>query len=89
MYSSAVFRPAKEKSRPSANAWCRAPRPPRERSAGEPGNENASGSPPAASRSSAGAAGVAEPEHPRALVERLAGGVVERAPEHLEAVVLR
>ena len=31
---------------------------------------------------------VAEPEHPRALVERLAGGVVERAPEHVEAVVL-
>ena len=34
------------------------------------------------------AAGVAEPEHARALVERLAGGVVERAAEHLEAVVL-
>ncbi len=36
-----------------------------------------------------GAAGVAEPEHARALVEGLAGGVVERAPEHVEAVVGR
>ena len=32
-----------------------------------------------------GAARVAEPQQPRALVERLAGGVVERRAEHLEA----
>ncbi len=55
-------------------------RPPRCRSAGEPGKENASSSPSAASRSSAATAGIAEPEHPRALVEGLARGVVERRP---------
>ena len=62
--------------------------PPRAASPGEPGKENASGSPPAASFDSAGPAREPEPEHPRALVERLARGVVERPPEHLEAVVL-
>src|SRR5581483_7132687 len=35
-----------------------------------------------------GAARVAEPEQPRALVERLAGGVVERRPEDAEAAVI-
>ena len=35
-----------------------------------------------------GAAGVAEPEQPRALVERLAGGVVERRAEPLERAAL-
>ena len=38
----------------------------------------------AASRDERRPAGEAEPEQPRALVERLAGGVVERAPEHGE-----
>ncbi len=46
------------------------------------GNSNAPDLPRAASRSSAGAARVAEPQQPRALVERLAGGVVERLAEH-------
>src|SRR5207244_9183925 len=31
---------------------------------------------------------VAEPEQPGALVEGLSGGVVERAPEHFESVVI-
>jgi hypothetical protein len=52
------------------------------------GKANAPGSPSRASFSSAGPAGVRQAEHPRALVERLAGGVVERLAEHGEAVVL-
>ena len=65
-----------------------APRPPRARSPFEPGNRNASGSPSGREALERRAARISEPEHARALVERLAGGVVERAPEHLEAVVL-
>ena len=52
------------------------------------GISNASGSPSAASRSSAGPPGIAEPEHARDLVEGLAGGVVEGLAEHLVAVVV-
>ena len=49
------------------------------------GNENASGSPVAREPVDRRAARVAEPEQPRALVERLAGGVVERRAEHAVA----
>ena len=52
------------------------------------GRSNASGSPSAASRSSAGPPGIAEAEHPRDLVEGLSGGVVEGLAEHLVAVVV-
>ena len=76
VYSSAVFRPAKEKSRPATRARDRERRRPR-------------GSPSRGQALERRAAGERQAEHPRALVERLAGGVVERRAEHLEAVVVR
>ena len=74
MYSSAVFRPANEKSSPATRAAV--------------GNSNALGSPVARELRQRRPARIAEPEQPRALVERLAGGVVERLPERLVAVVV-
>ncbi len=62
---------------PSSAPRRRSRAPERER----PGTRTRSGSPSRASRSISALAGVAEPEQPRALVERLAGGVVERRPE--------
>ena len=73
-YSSAVFSPAKEKSRPPTLAAV--------------GNSKAAGSPSRGQLRQRRPARVAEAEQPRALVERLAGGVVERAAEPLEAAVL-
>ena len=52
------------------------------------GKSYASGSPSRASRSIGRPARVAEPEQARALVERLAGRVVERRPDDLEAAVV-
>ena len=49
------------------------------------GNSNAAGSPSAACALDRRAARIAEPEQARRLVERLAGGVVERLAEHLVA----
>ena len=72
MYSSAVFSPAKRKSRPVTRARGREVE--RRRVAFE--RQLRQRRP----------ARVAEPEQPRALVERLAGGVVERLAERLVAV---
>ena len=52
------------------------------------GISKASGSPPSASRWISRAAGIAEPEQPRRLVEGLAGGVVERLAEQRVALVV-
>ena len=52
------------------------------------GKSYAVGSPCLASASISLPPGIAEPEQPRALVERLAGRVVERRPEHAVAAAL-
>ena len=71
LYSSAVFRPANEKSSPATRAPV--------------GNSNAVGSPVQRQLRQRRPARVAEPEQPRALVERLARGVVERLAQRLVA----
>ena len=65
--------PEKEKSRPGTRAT---------------GNRNASGSPCAGERVDLGPARVGQAEQPGTLVERLAGGVVERRAESLEGAAL-
>ena len=73
-FTTAVFRPLKEKSKVPSPSIGR-------------GNRIASGSPSTEMRSIAGTARVAEAEVAGDLVEGLAGGVVDRGAEHLVAAV--